>query len=534
LTGSPDRPRRAATIASVLPVLFVLLGAANAYRFVGYVCDDAVISFRSVQNWALGHGLVFNPGERLETFTNLGFVWLLAIAQALGFDLFAAAGAIGFACAVGALAATWWLARQAGLGSAAWAPLLVVALSTTLMGQAGTGLETTLCALLATLGSARALAECTPRSDGRARRPGVAMVLLSLAAMTRPDMLLVLGGWCVLKQWLLEPAARRRALTIDAAVAFALVAALEAFRFVYYGRALPNPVYAKVGLTVDLAVGKQGLGYLHEWLRTDFGTAIAAAGLLLAVGTGRRGQALAVLAAGWCLYVVASGGDHMPYSRFLAPMLPLIAVALAVGLVPLFAGRGRISAYAAILLALALAVTPLWEATTRGNIPLRNQRHETYRREIGEFFAGEAKARGRSIAVAVGAVGYIGYYGGDQVRIVDMLGLCDAHIARAGHRDASLLQGHQVGDGLYVLAQRPDFIVLGTTTPGDLWQQGDAKALLARIEQQGVAAWTAATGRELFVSERELLARGELFRDYAVREVTLPSGHTFALLQRRS
>jgi len=514
-------------------VLLVLLGAANAYRFVGYVCDDAVISFRSVHNWALGHGLVFNPGERLETFTNLGLVWLLALAQWLGFDLFAAAGAIGFASAVGALIATWWLARQANLGHAAWAPLLVVALSTTLMGQAGTGLETALCALLVSLGSARALAECAPRPDGRARRHGVAMVLLSLAVMTRPDMVLVLGGWCVLKQWLLEPASRRRALAIDAAVAFALVAALEAFRLLYYGRALPNPVYAKVGLTVDPAVGKLGLAYLHEWLRSDFGIGVAAAGLLFAVATGRRGQALAVLAAGWCAYVVASGGDHMPYSRFLAPMLPLIATALAVGFWPLFAGGSRVRTCAGIALALGVAIEPLWQATTRGNIPQRNQRHESYRREIGEFFAGEAKARGRKVAVAAGAVGYIGYYGGDQVRIVDMLGLCDEHIAREGRRDAHLLAGHQVGDGRYVLAQRPDFIVLGTTTPGDLWQQGDAKALLARIERQGVAAWAAAEDREPFVSERELLASTELFRDYEVREVKLPSGRTFAVLQRR-
>src|SRR5262245_32064303 len=121
------------------------------------------------------------------------------------------------------------------------------------------------------------------------------MALLSLAVMTRPDMVLVLGGWCVLKPWLLEPGARRRAFAIDAAVALLLVAALEAFRLLYYGRALPNPVYAKVGLTVDPTVGKQGLAYLHEWLRTDFGIGVAAAGLLLAVAMGRRGQALAVL-----------------------------------------------------------------------------------------------------------------------------------------------------------------------------------------------------------------------------------------------
>lgn len=35
--------------------------------------DDAYISFRYAQNAILGHGLVFNPGERVEGFTN--FLW---------------------------------------------------------------------------------------------------------------------------------------------------------------------------------------------------------------------------------------------------------------------------------------------------------------------------------------------------------------------------------------------------------------------------------------------------------------------------
>jgi hypothetical protein len=64
---------------------------------VNYVVDDSFISFRYVKNFINGDGLVFNPGERVEGYTNFlwimilsGFLWvipdanLLHIAQALG------------------------------------------------------------------------------------------------------------------------------------------------------------------------------------------------------------------------------------------------------------------------------------------------------------------------------------------------------------------------------------------------------------------------------------------------------------------
>ena len=46
-----------------------------------YTVDDAFISFRYVRNLLDGHGLVFNPGERVEGYSN--FLWVMVLA-ALG------------------------------------------------------------------------------------------------------------------------------------------------------------------------------------------------------------------------------------------------------------------------------------------------------------------------------------------------------------------------------------------------------------------------------------------------------------------
>lgn len=525
-----DRAIQVRLLARAATAFALLLGAFHASCYLGNVCDDAVISFRSVQNHELGHGLVFNPGERLETFTNLGFVGLLVLLRAVGIEMFAAATAIGYGAAVGSLAALWWLARELDLGARAFAPMLFVAASPTLMGQAGSGLETTLTALWVTLGSARCLCECRPRADGRPRRHGLGMLLLALAVLARPDALLVLGGWLVLKPLLLPAPARRSALAGDLVTAAVAVGAQFAFRLGYYGDPLPNPVYAKVGLG-DPTVLAAGVRYLRDWVQGDFGLPILVAGLLLAVLGDGRVRALAVLGAGWCAYVVVSGGDHMPYARFLAPLLPLFAVLLTAAFAPRFAG-GRWLSVCGVAFALALAAAPAGQALSRGNVPARNMAHESWRREAGAFFAAEAAQKG-SLSVAVGAIGYLGYFGGERVRIVDVLGLADAAIARHGQRDATLPAGHQVGDGAHVLAQAPDVIVLGTSTPGDLWQQGDAAELLAQVRELGPEAFARARGHRFLVSERQLLADPQLFAHYAARKVTLPSGRTLQFLQRQ-
>jgi hypothetical protein len=62
--------------------------------------------------------------------------------------------------------------------------------------------------------------------------------------------------------------------------------------------------------------------------------------------------------------------------------------------------------------------------------------------------------------VAVDAAGAIPYY--SQLRSLDMLGLNDAHISR--RRTALFgrgLQGHELGDGSYVLEREPDIVISG-------------------------------------------------------------------------
>ena len=61
----PLLERRARTLRCVVLFATVVLGVAWAWRLRS-LCDDSFISFRYARNLAFGHGLVFNPGERVE------------------------------------------------------------------------------------------------------------------------------------------------------------------------------------------------------------------------------------------------------------------------------------------------------------------------------------------------------------------------------------------------------------------------------------------------------------------------------------
>ena len=63
--------------------------------------DDAFISFRYVRNFVGGEGLVFNPGERVEGYTNFFWILLLSIFVKLGFDIIIVSKVLGILCGAG-------------------------------------------------------------------------------------------------------------------------------------------------------------------------------------------------------------------------------------------------------------------------------------------------------------------------------------------------------------------------------------------------------------------------------------------------
>ena len=241
--------------------------------------DDAFISFRYAHHLASGEGLAFNPGERVEGYSSLSWVLLLAAGDALGLDLPDLARWLGLFLGAGTLFL---------LSAGAFEPrsrLLAAALLAAYLPAAYhfiNGLETSLMAFLVT---ALVLLPFG-LSEGRWVRwahPAVA----SLLVLTRPEGLLCVLLW-IAAVWIADRRhASGRALTILGLTAAATWAAQTAFRWWYHGDWMAVSARAKL-LPLSFAL-PHGLADLSR-----FAVQGSAYGLLLllfiagAVGSWRR------------------------------------------------------------------------------------------------------------------------------------------------------------------------------------------------------------------------------------------------------
>ena len=102
----------AASILLAIPVVafLVLQGVLGA----GPV-DDMFIFARYAENLAAGHGLVFNPGERVEGYSSPLWVSILGAAAALRLDVVTAAPTLSALFAVATVILVSWQASRCSL-----------------------------------------------------------------------------------------------------------------------------------------------------------------------------------------------------------------------------------------------------------------------------------------------------------------------------------------------------------------------------------------------------------------------------------
>ncbi len=339
--------RRPVRWSTIIIILVALLYIAWSYRFilesslVGIdgkryfnLFDDGMISMRYAWNLSHGNGLVWNPGERVEGYTNLlltlimsVFTWLLDKTDAVvGVQILGVA--LVFACVY----LTWRLAGFAAARfDAAGRPLFVATAAVLtityypLSFWSLTGMETGLLTLLL-LGSLLAL-ELYLRERRRVHLFLVA-ACLGLAYLTRPDSLifaapiLLYGAFAA---WTGADARRVQTILLMLGIFLILPAAQEVFRVMYYGNYLPNTYILKLtGMPLADRI-RNGLGFISLYLWTHiFFLGIALIGCL--VKPDRRKTLYGALVILPILYQIWVGGDAWNWWRIMAPAEPLAAI----------------------------------------------------------------------------------------------------------------------------------------------------------------------------------------------------------------
>ena len=333
LDQKPLKKVRLPLIQSRLPVFILVLVfaffAIASARSLVWTCDDAFISFRNADNLVQGNGLVFNPGERVESYTNPLWTVLVAGFMAAGVSALDAAAGLGIvAYLLLAVALTGWTWSRAAAETRIFLPLaafLVLTLKDFQIWATG-GLETMLFTTFATCGI---MATRVRLNGPRALAAGT---LLALTVLIRPDgALFALVG--VISPWITEsPRSRREKWRFSLVVAVPIIVLVGShllWKQGYYGELLPTAFYAKSAADPYF---KQGLFYLGLMLLKNW--FLVPMLLLTAVLHGHarsRGWRLrsadeAVFALSSFLflaYVAYSGGDFM-FARRIIPALPLL------------------------------------------------------------------------------------------------------------------------------------------------------------------------------------------------------------------
>ena len=470
VTESKPLPAGVATSRTLFGAVAAALAAPLVFAgYTGQAWEDYYITFRSSRNLAEGHGLVYQLGEVVHTFTSpLG-----VLLPALGFALTGNADAalwffriISALALAGAAALVVSHARDQGWSRAAcWIALCLGVFEAKIVAFSANGMETALLVLFAAL----AWRELT-----RPRGPRWLWLAVSYAGLmwTRPDAFIIAGamvtGW-----WRFGPrnlAGDERAWWGRLGRAMLLGGLLYLPWFLWawhtYGSPVPQTIIAKSALMPGgLSLSRILLAPLRCLVDNTaidgLFTPIYAVGgwpesLLFA------GRLLARLAAFlWLVprlpratraasFAVLLGAVYfnqiMFFPWYFAPWTMLGALTLA-GSYQAFASRmnstGRIVIGIVVVGALLLTVAQAYSARMQQEI-IENHG----RKQIGLWLRAHAAPRD---TVFLEPIGYIGYF--SQLKILDFPGLCAPEVSKIVHSGPG-------GYARIITTLKPDWLVL--------------------------------------------------------------------------
>lgn len=295
-----------------------------------WVCDDAYINFRSLDQLYEGKGPIWNPHERVQVYTSPLWYWLLAsVSWIFCKDYFIASICVSFAIFV-LLSRVFAKRAESRLTISA---LILLAIGSRFFYDYSTsGLENILCSFitLLTLVQLFRFSHANQASGDSDRYYINTLVIFSIAPLCRHDLTTLLILPILAMIYKAHNRSRKRRIADICLTAVPLLI-WTIFSILYYGVPFPNTAYAKLytGISAfDLI--KQGFNYIKVTLSFDPVMIITIAGMLILAF--RHGnffiKAVATGIITNILYVIYVGGDFMAgrflVSAFIASVLLIL------------------------------------------------------------------------------------------------------------------------------------------------------------------------------------------------------------------
>jgi len=459
---------RKARDTNILILLSLALYVIYVLVYGNFYHDDAYISLRYVLNLKRGHGLVWNPAEYVEGYTNFLWIILSALVSSVGLSFVLATKVLGFISCFGTL---FFMGRYKN-SKYLYASLLLAANGCYALWSMG-GLETSAFASLAGICTILAV-ECS----GNKKELFCLGLLLAALSMLRPDGLLFF--FLILFYFKFRLKYPSSALIKGFLI---LYSPYYLWRFFYYGyQIFPNTYYAKSGFNIINL--KSGVRYIQSFLE-NFGFPL---GIFLFIkdfrGFIKRNFLPVAILAIYLIYIVKVGGDHMQGYRFIVHILPVfyILIGSAIKNLEVTPTFKTFLIFLNILATFGLTTSslhirgnfishkPLLALEDKGTSRTRILYDELTTFEDPACFYGTVYGRyikknwPENSLVALNTAGSTPFYSG--VPAIDMLGLNDKVIARQPIPKRRLkwqyIPGHVRGDGSYILSRKPEYIIIGS------------------------------------------------------------------------
>jgi arabinofuranosyltransferase len=430
-----------------------LLHSVAGYSFFeltghSYGSDDAYISYRYAENLMHGHGLVYNPGERVEGYSNLLYILLVAPAFLFtgGIGVYVYSVIVNIICALGAY---WvflkWICKKFPPHITTSACFLF-AMSPLIWLWTASGLETILMLLVQLVIWAKVERCAEPNSNSND------LFILNLAIVF--SVLVRADGFITpifALLYLLLKGKYKKFWGISGVFLFTVIL-LFIWRYSYYGFWFPNTYYAKISGPLFLRIKSAFLMLLA--ITKSEGLFIYFAGVtyfwIIQMWKAYKHQLSyegilsfdKILFVGILSYWIYIGGDNF-FERFLLILYPL-------GIFIIFQNIGQsIPKNAFIVLMGILTIFQLGVFVVDSRFQYTFQKYDRLI-ALGNYLASQHAGQ----VLAIDAAGKAPFFSG--LNTIDMFGLNDLHIA---HQHVSkFVVGHNTFDPVYVLSKNPDLI----------------------------------------------------------------------------
>jgi arabinofuranosyltransferase len=433
--------KRAYVTAGVLLLVFACVVLQNAW-----VCDDAFITWRTIDHFVGGRGPVYNVGERVQAYTHPLWMFLLAALHVITREAW---WTTVFASVAVSVAAVYVVAAKLTRPDWVAVPILTaMILSRAFVEYSASGLENPLAHLVVAWTCWVYFRELPSRRSVRLTALG-----FSLGVLTRPDLALVLAPlWFANLRHAKLRGVPRAQLATACLIGLAPLVAWEAFSVIYYGALVPNTAYAKLATGIPrMDLLAHGAAYVQVSFEMDPLTPFTIALGLLVIGwrRDRRAYPLRWSIGLYLAYLVWIGGDFMA-GRFLT--VPFLLALIGLGRLSIPSPRGILIPMLGIAGLTALSDRPppfttaddFWTPDQRRSRLGVSDERSFYARgssvlawESGRSFPehpwvdmGIDGPRDGSDVAVFSTIGFYGYHAREDLYIVDEFALADPFLAR--------------------------------------------------------------------------------------------------------